>query len=87
MTETSKKIIVPVDFSKCTENTLNEAIMLSKQINGIIYLVNVIEFSDWWNNLIVNKEAREKLQELALQNLSQLVENHNEIKFEREFVK
>lgn len=83
MTDTSKKIIVPIDFSKCTENTLNEAIMLSKQINGKIHLVNVIEFSDWWNNLIVNKEARDKLQELALQNLSNLIENHSDAKFEK----
>lgn len=82
MTDINKKIIVPVDFSESTDNSIVEAILLSKQINGKIHLVNVIEFSDWWNNLVVNKEVRDKLQDLALQNLSKLTEKHTDFKFD-----
>ncbi len=56
MTDQNKKVIVPINFSEYTHNIINEAIQLSNQIHTKIHLVNVIEFADWWNNLIVNNE-------------------------------
>jgi len=82
MKETNNNIIVPVDFSGDSENTIREAILLSKQTNSKIHLVNVIEFNDWWNNIVVNKETRDKLNDLALQNFTKISENYPDISFE-----
>jgi nucleotide-binding universal stress UspA family protein len=80
--ESQKNIVVPVDFSENSENTISGAILLSKQNQSKIHLVNVIEFNDWWNNIIINKELREKLNEMALQNIKSLTEKYPEVNFE-----
>ncbi|OFX88682.1 MAG: hypothetical protein A2W99_04230 [Bacteroidetes bacterium GWF2_33_16] len=82
MTEIQNNIVVPVDFSGNSENTITEAILLSKQTQSKIHLVNVIEFNDWWNNIIINKELRDKLNEMALQNIKNITEKHTGVSFE-----
>jgi nucleotide-binding universal stress UspA family protein len=80
--EIQKSIVVPVDFSGNSENIITEAILLSKQFQSKIHLVNVIEFNDWWNNIIINKDLRDKLNEMALQNIKSITEKYDEINFE-----
>lgn len=82
MKDIQKNIVVPVDFSGSSENSINEAIILSKQTKGKIHLVNVIEFNDWWNNIVINKELRDKLNEMALQNIKNITDNFAEVNFE-----
>jgi len=80
--ENQKSIVVPVDFSGSSENTISEAILLSKQIQSKIHLVNVVEFNDWWNNIIINKELRDKLNEMALQNIKSITDKYPGVNFE-----
>jgi len=80
--EIQKNIVVPVDFSENSENTITEAILLSKQTQSKIHLVNVIEFNDWWNNIIINKELRDRLNEMALQNIKNITEKYTGVSFE-----
>lgn len=82
MKEIQKNIVVPVDFSGNSENTITEAILLSKQTQSKIHLVNVIEFNDWWNNIIINKELRDRLNEMALQNIKSITEKYAGVSFE-----
>lgn len=82
MKENPKNIVVPVDFAGNSENTIGEAILLSNKTNSTIHLVNVIEFNDWWNNIIINKELRDKMNEMALQNMKSITEKYSDINFE-----
>lgn len=82
MSETLKNIIVPVDFSDHSVNSIDEAILLSKLTQSKIHLLNIIEFNDWWNSLIINKEIKDKLTELAQLNLKKLTESYPEVHFE-----
>jgi len=82
MTEKIKNIIIPVDFSDKSEISIENAIHISKLIHCKIHLVNVIEFIDWWNNLVVNSEVREKITELSKQNLKKITDSHPDVHFE-----
>lgn len=45
------KILVPLDFSRCSEYALEYATAIAKPLNGSLYLIHVInppvEFSEW----------------------------------------
>ncbi|HAF30005.1 MAG TPA: hypothetical protein DCG75_13270 [Bacteroidales bacterium] len=77
-----KDIIVPINFSRDSDNSLEEAIFLSKLFKSKIHLINIIEITDWWNNLILTKETKEKLTELSLENLKKTAALYPDIEFE-----
>jgi len=77
-----KDIVVPVNFSPDTENALEEAVFFSKKLNAKIHLINVIEITDWWNNLFLSKEIKDKLNQLSLDNLKNLTGKYPDIVFE-----
>ncbi|MFO7842241.1 MAG: universal stress protein [Bacteroidales bacterium] len=77
-----KDIVVPINFSKDSENSLEEAIFLSKLLNSRIHLINVVALGDWWNNLIITKDTKEQLYQLSLENLKKTAALHPETDFE-----
>lgn len=58
MKDFSKNIIVPVNFSNDTDNSLEEAIFLSKLLKSKIHLINIVSLGDWWNNMIITKDTK-----------------------------
>ncbi len=82
MKEHSNNIIVPINFSDDTENSLEEAVFLAKKLNAKIHLINVIEITDWWNNLVLSKDVKDKLNQLANENLKNLASKYIDIEFE-----
>jgi len=79
-----KDIVVPVNFSPDTENALEEAVFFSQKLKAKIHLINVIEITDWWNNLFLSKEVKDKLNLLSLDNLKNLAAKYPDIVFETE---
>ena len=79
-----KDIVVPVNFSPDTENALEEAVFFSKKLKAKIHLINVIEITDWWNNLFLSKDLKDKLNLLSLDNLKNLAAKYPGIVFETE---
>lgn len=77
-----KDIVVPINFTTDSDNSLEEAIFISKLLNSKIHLLNVIAIGDWWNNLIITKDTREKLYQLSLENIKKTAALHPEIEFE-----
>lgn len=77
-----RDIIVPINFSNDSDNSLEEAIFLSKLFKSKIHLINIIEITDWWNNLILTKDTKEKLNELSLENLKKTAALHPDTVFE-----
>lgn len=77
-----KDIIVPINFSKDSENSLEEAIFLSKLLKSKIHLINIIEITDWWNSFILSNETKEKLNDLSYQNLQNIASTHKDVEFE-----
>lgn len=82
MDEFNKDIVVPVNFSDDSESSLEEALFLARLLKSKIHLINVIEITDWWSNMIMSKEIKEKLSKLSLDNLRNIAEKHNDIDFE-----
>ncbi|MDY6801772.1 MAG: universal stress protein [Bacteroidota bacterium] len=82
MKDFSKDIVVPVNFSNDTDNSLEEARFLAKKLNSKIHLINVIEITDWWNSLVLSKDVKEKLIQLSNENLKNLASKYNDIEFE-----
>jgi len=80
----NKDIIVPVNFSSESENSLVEAVFLAKLLKNKIHLINVIEVTDWWSKLVLTKETKEKLSRLSIENLKKTAEQHPEIEFKLE---
>ena len=77
-----KDIVVPINFTNDSENSLEEAIFLSKLLNSKIHLINIVSLGDWWNNMIITKDTREKLYQLSLENLKKTAALHPETNFE-----
>lgn len=82
MEEFKKDIIVPVNFSIDSKNSLEEAVFLAKMFNSKIHLINVIEITDWWNKLVLTKETKEKITQASFENLKKIAAQHTEIEFE-----
>ena len=82
MEEFKKDIIVPVNFSGDTESLIEEAILLSKLLKSKIHLINVIEINDWWSNMVISKDIKEKLHKLSLENLISTAKKYDNIEFE-----
>lgn len=82
MKDFSNNIIVPINFSDDTDSSLEEAVFLAKKLNGKIHLINVIEITDWWNNLVLSKDVKEKLNQLSNENLKNLTSKYDEVEFE-----
>jgi len=82
MKEFSKDIIVPINFSDDTVNSLEEAIFLSKLLKSKIHLINVVSLGDWWNNMIITKDTKKQLYQLSLENLKKTAALHPETDFE-----
>ncbi len=80
----NKDIIVPVNFSSDSENSLEEAVFLSKLFKSKIHLINVIEVTDWWSKLVLTKETKEKITLLSIENLKKAAAQHPEIDFKLE---
>jgi len=78
----NKDIIVPVNFSSDSVNSLEEAIFLANLFKSKIHLINVIEVTDWWSKLVLTKESREKITKLSFENLKKIAAKHTEIEFE-----
>src|SRR6056297_548158 len=77
-----KDIVVPINFSKDSENSLEEAIFLSKLLKSRIHLINIVSLGDWWNNLVITKDTKEQLYQLSLENLKKTAALHPETDFE-----
>ncbi len=77
-----KDIIVPINFTNDSENSLEEAIFLSKLLKSKIHLINVVSLGDWWSNLIITKDTKEQLYNLSLENLKKTAALHPETTFE-----
>ncbi|MEE4197934.1 MAG: universal stress protein [Bacteroidales bacterium] len=77
-----KDIIVPINFTSDSENSLEEAVFLSRLLNSKIHLINIVSLGDWWNNMIITKDTREKLYQLSLENLKKTAALHPEADFE-----
>lgn len=84
MDEFKKDIIVPVNFSSESENSIEEAIFLARLLKSKIHLINIIEITDWWSNMVMSKEIKEKLSKLSLDNLKNITEKYEDIEFECE---
>lgn len=58
----TKKILVPVDFSSCSENALAYAIQLATKIKAIIYLLNIttVDVEDTENPYMAEMNIDEK---------------------------
>jgi len=82
MKDFSKNIIVPINFSDDTDNSLEEAIFLSKLLKSKIHLIHIVSVGDWWNNMIITKDTKEKLYQLSLENLKKTAALHPETNFE-----
>jgi nucleotide-binding universal stress UspA family protein len=82
MKDFSKDIVVPVNFSENTDNSLEEAVFLAKKLKSKIHLINVIEITDWWNNLVLSKDVKEKLNQLSTENLKNLISKYDDVEFE-----
>ena len=82
MDEFNKDIIVPVNFSGDVGNSLEEAVFLSKLLKSKIHLINIIEITDWWNNLVISKDIKDKLNQLSLENLKNIALNYKDVDFE-----
>lgn len=82
MKDFSKDIIVPINFSDDSDNSLEEAVFLAKKLNSKIHLINVIEITDWWNNLVLSKDVKEKLNQLSNENLKNLASKYSDVEFE-----
>lgn len=82
MKEFKKDIIVPINFSSDSGNSLEEAIFLAKLLKSKIHLINVIEITDWWNKLVLTKETKEKITQLSFENLKKIAAQNPEIEFE-----
>lgn len=77
-----KDIIVPINFTNDSENSLEEAIFLSKLLKSNIHLINAVSLGDWWSNLIITKDTKEQLYNLSLENLKKTAALHPETTFE-----
>ncbi|MFH1319216.1 MAG: universal stress protein [Bacteroidota bacterium] len=53
------KILVPIDFSDITDNSLKQALNFAKIINGEITLINVMEDYGFFNKYISKKEQKD----------------------------
>ncbi len=82
MKEFKKDIIVPVNFSSDSENSLEEAVFLAKLFQSKIHLINVIEVTDWWSKLVLTKETKENITQLSIENLKKIADQYPEIEFE-----
>lgn len=82
MENLKKDIIVPVNFSSESENSLEEAVFLAKLLKSKIHLINIIEISYWWNKLVITKETKENLSQLSYNNLKNIASKYPEIEFE-----
>jgi len=82
MEEFKKDIIVPVNFSSDTENSIEEAVFLSRLLKSKIHLINIIKITDWWSNMVISKDIKEKLQLLSLENLKNIANKYDDIEFE-----
>ncbi|MFP4023177.1 MAG: universal stress protein [Thiohalospira sp.] len=77
-----KDIVVPINFNNDSENSLEAAKFLSKLLKSKIHLINIVSLGDWWNNLIITKDTKEKLYNLSLENLKKTAALHPETTFE-----
>ena len=79
----NKNIVVPVNFSGVNDNnSLEEAVFLAKKLKSKIHLINVIEITDWWDNLVMSKDIKNKLLTLSEEKLQNLSSKHQDIEFE-----
>lgn len=67
----TKKILVPIDFSSCSENALAYAIRLADKIKATVYLLNVttVDIEGTGNPYVVEMDVEEK-KEAARQSLN-----------------
>ncbi|MCB0730983.1 MAG: universal stress protein [Ignavibacteriae bacterium] len=96
--DTINKILVPIDFSNYSKNALRYAVNFSKKFNSKIYLVYVVEPviypSDFSMgqvtfpvaDLEMNERAKEELNNLAKNEISQEIEVETIIKTGKPFV-
>lgn len=77
-----KDIVVPVNFSKDSGNSVEEAVFLSKLFKSKIHLINIIEITDWWNTMVLSKDVKEKLNQLAYENLNNLASKYDDTEIE-----
>jgi len=82
MKDFSKNIVVPINFSEDTNNSLEEAVFLANKLNSKIHLINIIEITDWWNNLVLSKDVKSKLLSLSEEKLQNIASKYNDIEFE-----
>jgi len=82
MKDLSKNIVVPINFSEDTNNSLEEAVFLAKKLDSKIHLINIIEITDWWNNLVLSKEVKSKLLSLSEEKLQNIASQYHDIEFE-----
>lgn len=79
MKEFSKDIVVPINFSEDTDNSLEEAVFLARKLKSKIHLINIIEINDWWNSLVMSKEIKDKLSKLSEEKLQNIASKYQEI--------
>lgn len=82
MEEFKKDIVVPVNFSNDTENSIEEAVFLSRLLKSKIHLINIIEITDWWSNMVISKDIKEKLSTLSFENLKNIANKYEDVEFE-----
>lgn len=82
MIEFSKDIVVPINFSEDTDNSLEEAVFLAKKLKSKIHLINVIEITDWWNTIVISKDVKDKLSKLSEEKLQNIASKYQDVDFE-----
>ncbi len=82
MKDFSHNIIVPINFSEDSNNSIEEAVFLANKLNSKIHLINIIEITDWWNNLILSKDVKNKLLSLSEEKLQNIASKYQDVVFE-----
>lgn len=82
MKDFSNNIIVPINFSEDSDNSVEEAVFLANKFKSKIHLINIIEITDWWNNLVLSKDVKNKLIALSEEKLQNIAAKYQDIEIE-----
>src|ERR1043166_7235515 len=74
-----KRILFPTDFSKCSEQAFDYAILLSRQFNAQLHILNAIVIyngADYFQSVQGLEQIYDQLKDIATTQMAKLIETH-----------